>query len=90
MAVLVQMSVNVGDPERFIAAVGKNRAMMEQGGARNLMVCRSEHDPNRMMMSAVWDSHDQMHESSEKGGDMFNADAGTEGLEWETEVWDVV
>ncbi|HET7320448.1 MAG TPA: hypothetical protein VFI84_02580 [Candidatus Saccharimonadales bacterium] len=90
MAVLVQMSVSVEDPDRFMAAVEKNRAMMEAGGAKMLLACRSESDPNRMMMSAVWDSHDQMHESSEKGGDMFNADAGTEGLEWETQVWEIV
>ena len=90
MAVLVEMSVKVDDPERFARAVDKNRAMMEQGGARNLLVCRSESDPNLMMMSAVWESHDQMHESSEKGGDMFNADAGTEGKDWETSVWEVV
>jgi quinol monooxygenase YgiN len=90
MPVLVQMSVSVEDADRFMAAVEKNRPMMEAGGAKYLMVCRSERDPNLMMMSAVWDSHDQMHESSEKGGDMFNADAGTEGAEWGTEVWDVV
>lgn len=90
MAVLVQMSVKVADPNRFVMAVGKHRAMMEQGGARNVMVAKSESDPNLMLMSAEWDSHDQMHESSEKGGDMFNHDAGTEGADWETEVWQLV
>jgi len=90
MAVLVEMSVNVKDADRFKKAVEKNREMMEMGGARNLMVYQSERDPHRMMMSALWDSHDQMHESSEKGGDMFNKDAGTEGMEWETQVWDLV
>jgi hypothetical protein len=29
-----------------------------------------------------------MHEASEKYGDhQFNAEAGTEGLEWETRIW---
>ena len=38
-------------------------------------------------MLAEWDSHDAMMESSEKSGEAFQADAGTEGLEWETRIW---
>jgi hypothetical protein len=29
-----------------------------------------------------------MHEASEKYGDQFNAEAGTEGLEWDTRIWE--
>jgi hypothetical protein len=28
-----------------------------------------------------------MHEASEKYGDQFNSEAGTEGLKWETRIW---
>ena len=90
MAVLVEMSVKVDDPKRFVMAVGKHRDMLKDAGARNLMVARSEKDPYVMLMSAEWDSHEQMHASSEKGGDLFNRDAGTEGKKWETRVWRLV
>ena len=90
MAVLVEMSVKVDDPKRFVMAVGKHRNMMQDAGARNLMVARSESDPRVMLMSAEWDSHEQMHASAQKGGNMFNHDAGTEGKKWETRIWRLV
>jgi hypothetical protein len=34
-----------------------------------------------------WDGHDQMHAASEKYGDDFNREAGTEGLDWTTHIW---
>ena len=34
-----------------------------------------------------WESHDQMHEASEKHGDQFNEEAGTAGLQWTTHIW---
>jgi len=90
MAVLIEMSVRVDDPQRFVMAVGKNRVVMERAGARNVMIARSEADPYVMLMSAEWDSHKQMHDSSKRSGDLFNHDAGTEGKQWETRVWQLV
>ena len=90
MAVLIEMSVKVDDPKRFVMAVGKHRGLMQDAGARNLTVARSEADPNVMLMSAEWDSHEQMHVSAEQGGNIFNRDAGTEGKNWETRVWHLV
>ena len=46
-----------------------------------------ENDPNMVSLMAEWDSHDQMHASSEKRGEEFQAKGGTEGLEWETRIW---
>jgi hypothetical protein len=60
---------------------------MAEMGARNGAVYEDENDPGLMSTTSIWDSHDQMHAASEKYGDAFNAEAGTEGLEWTTHIW---
>ena len=87
MSVLVQMRVRVPDVERFKKTSEKFAPIFAEMGARNQRVYQSESDPSEVTAMSEWDSHDQMHESSEKHGDQFNADAGTEGLEWETRIW---
>ena len=61
----------------------------DAGGLRreSVGVYQAESDPNEVTLLEEWESHDQMHEASEKYGDQFNATAGTEGLEWETRIW---
>ena len=85
--VLVQFRVKVPDVERFLATAKRFQPLMEQMGARNQSVYASEADPSEITTMAEWDSHDAMHEASEKYGDEFNAEAGTEGLDWETRIW---
>ncbi len=87
MSVLVQMRVRVPDADRFVATSKKFQPMMAEMGARNQGVYRSESDPSEMTTLSEWDSHDKMHEASEKYGDQFNSEAGTEGLQWETRIW---
>ena len=87
MSVLVQMTVKVDDVERFIAASKKYAPMMAGMGARNGEVYEDENDPGTVTTISTWDDHDQMHKASEKYGDAFNADAGTEGLQWTTHIW---
>jgi hypothetical protein len=87
MSVLVQYRVRVPDVDRFVATSKKFEPMMAELGARNQRIYRSESDPNEMTSLSEWDSHDQMHEASEKYGDQFNSEAGTEGIEWETRIW---
>ncbi len=85
--VLVQFRVRVSDVERFKETSRKFEPLFAEMGARNQHVYQSESDPNEVTSLAEWDSHDQMHAASEKYGDRFNAEAGTEGLEWETRIW---
>jgi len=85
--VLVQFRVRVPDVARFQETSKKFEPLFAEMGARNQHVYRSESDPNEVCSLAEWDSHDQMHAASEKYGKQFNAEAGTEGLEWETRVW---
>jgi quinol monooxygenase YgiN len=87
MSVLVQMSVKVSDVDRFIATAKRFEPMMAAMGAHNQSVYQDENDPMMVSTMSEWESHDQMHEASEKYGDEFNADAGTEGLSWETRIW---
>ena len=87
MSVLVQMSVKVGDAERFLATAKKFQPLMQEMGASNQGTYQDQNDPSMVTTMSEWDSHDQMHEASEKYGDQFNSEAGTEGLEWETRIW---
>ena len=86
MSVLVQMTVEAPDAERFIATSKRFEPLMEEMGARNQSIYRQEGGSELTSMSE-WDSHDAMHAASEKYGDQFNAEAGTEGLEWVTRIW---
>jgi quinol monooxygenase YgiN len=87
VSVVVQFRVRVPDVERFKAAFEKWRTTFEADGARNAQLYTSEADPNEIGFFAEWDSHDQMMESSERSGEAFQADAGTEGLDWDTRIW---
>jgi quinol monooxygenase YgiN len=87
MSVLVQFQVRVPDVDKFKAAYGEMVPLAAEDGARNQALYQDENDPNVVSMMSEWDSHDQMHASSEKRGEEFQAKAGSEGLEWETRIW---
>ena len=87
MSVLVQMRVRVSDVDRFVATSKRFEPLMQEMGARNQAIYEAEGDPSEVTSLSEWDSHDQMHEASEKYGDQFNSEAGTEGLQWETRIW---
>ena len=85
--VLVQFRVHVSDVERFKATAEKYTPTMIELGARNHRAYVSESDPSEVTTFAEWESHDAMMAATDKFGDDFNRDAGTEGLEWETRIW---
>jgi quinol monooxygenase YgiN len=85
--VLVQFRVTVPDVVRFRAAFEKFQDVFEEDGAGNQALYVSESNPNEITMLAEWESHDAMMVSSDQRGDAFQADAGTEGLDWETRIW---
>lgn len=87
MTVIVQMVVRAPDVDRFVATSQKFAPMMEEAGSRNAGVYEDENDPGLVSTISEWDSHDQMHAVSEKMGDQFNEEAGTEGLTWTTHIW---
>ncbi|HZD79098.1 MAG TPA: hypothetical protein VE646_03525 [Actinomycetota bacterium] len=87
VSVIVQFIVKVPDVDRFVAASEKYAPMMREMGARNSAAYEDENEPGLMSTLSEWDTHDQMHEASEKYGEGFNADAGTEGLDWVTHIW---
>jgi quinol monooxygenase YgiN len=86
-AVLVQFRVRVPDVERFRTAWETARPLFEQDGSSNNALFQAENDPTELGMFGQWASHDAMMESSEKRGEQFQAEAGTEGLDWETRIW---
>jgi quinol monooxygenase YgiN len=88
MSVLVQMNVKVSDAARFLATAAKYAPTMEEMGASSGGAYEDQNDPGMMSLISEWESHDAMHAASEKVGDAFNAEAGTEGLEWTTHIWE--
>jgi hypothetical protein len=85
--VTVQFIVKVSDADLFVKTSEKYAPMMEEMGSRNGGVYEDENEPGLMSSISDWDSHDQMHAASEKYGDQFNKDAGTEGMDWTTHIW---
>lgn len=87
MSVMVQFTVKVSDVDRFVAASEKYAPMMQEMGGQNGGVYEDENDPGLVSTISEWESHDHMHAASEKYGDDFNREAGTEGLDWTTHIW---
>jgi hypothetical protein len=85
--VLVQFRVKVSDVERFKAAMETYRPVMEELGGVNNRAYAAESDPSEVCTMSEWESHDAMMAATDRFGDDFNRDAGTEGLEWETRIW---
>jgi hypothetical protein len=85
--VLVQFRVRVPDVERFKATAEKFTPVFEELGGRNHRAYVSEADPREVTTFSEWESHDAMMEATDRVGDDFNREAGTEGLEWETRIW---
>jgi hypothetical protein len=85
--VLVEFRVRVPDVARFKAAADKFAPIIEELGGRNHRAYVSESDPSEVATFSEWESHDAMMAATDRFGDDFNRDAGTEGLEWETRIW---
>jgi quinol monooxygenase YgiN len=85
--VLVQFRVHVPDVERFKAAAAKFTPVIEELGGRNHRAYVAESDPSEVTTLSEWESHDAMMAATDRFGDDFNREAGTEGLEWETRIW---
>ena len=85
--VLVQFRVRVPDVARFKSTQAKYVPMMEELGGRNNRAYSAESDPNEVTTFSEWESHNAMMAATDKFGEDFNRDAGTEGIEWETRIW---
>jgi quinol monooxygenase YgiN len=88
MSVLVTMRVGPVDAARFDAATAE-LGSRSYPGFHNRRVVHSEGDPSTVLVLEEWDSHDAFHRATDEVGDEFNAKAGTEGLDWVTEIWDL-
>lgn len=89
MSVFVTMTVKPPDPAKFEAAIKEEQGKKPKG-LEMQFYGRVEGDPSTFVVGGVWGSHDDMHAHSEKIGDEFNAKAGTEGVEWETKVYQIL
>jgi quinol monooxygenase YgiN len=88
MSIVVTMQVGPVDWEKFKAATAWSKQFPATGRTSG-RVYRSEEDPSHVFVVEEWESHDAMHKYQDQIGDEFNSRAGTEGLEWETGVWEM-
>lgn len=88
MSVFVTMTVRPPDAAKFETAVKEN-FQRKPAGLEMQFYGKLESDPGLYVIGGVWDSHDSMHKYSDEVGEEFNKKAGTEGVEWETQVWSV-
>ena|SRR5688572_21063708 len=88
MAILVTMLVGPVDWEKFKAADewSKGFPAAERSYSH---VYRAESDPSQVLVVEEWASHDAMHRYQDQLGDEFNRRAGTEGLDWQTNIWEL-
>jgi quinol monooxygenase YgiN len=88
MAILVTMQVGPVDWSKFTGALD---ALKDEPapGRHSSEVYRSQSDPAMVLIVERWDSHDAMNAYQERVGDDFNARAGTEGMDWQTGLWEL-
>lgn len=90
MPVFVTMTVRPLDPARFEATLREFGMPGPADGAGKHFVGRREGDPGLYIIGGEWESHEAMHRYTDRVGEAFNARAGTEGVEWETQVWEII
>jgi heme-degrading monooxygenase HmoA len=88
MAILVTMQVGPVDWAKFESALDWGRGIPAPG-RKYSRVYRAQGDPNRVLIVEEWDSHDSMHRYQDGAGEEFNRRAGTAGLEWQDQVWEL-
>ena len=88
MAVLVTMQVGPVDWSKFKSALDWSTPFRPPQRLTS-HVYRSQGDSSQVLIVERWLSHEAMHEYQEKYGDEFNKRAGTEGLQWQTGVWEL-
>jgi len=91
MSVLVQFRVTTPDPARFRKAIENMPEFQKEPGFVSYPgAYTAESDSNEVTELEQWESHDHMHAASEKYGEQLNAEAGTEGLDWDTKIWHLI
>jgi len=88
VSIVVTMQVGPVDWEKFKAATEWSNQFPATGRTSG-RIYRSEEDPSQVFVVEEWESHDAMHAYQDRVGDEFNSRAGTEGLEWQTGVWEL-
>ena len=88
MAILLTMQVGPVDWNKFKAALDWARSIPAPG-RKFSHVYRQQGDGSRVLFVEEWDSHDSMHKYQDQGGEEFNKRAGTDGMEWQDQVWEL-
>ena len=88
MAILVTMQVGPVEWAKFKDALDGLKSVPAPG-RQSSAVYRGESDASQVLIVEQWDSHDSMHRYQDQAGEEFNRRASTEGLDWQTGVWEI-
>jgi hypothetical protein len=88
MALFVTMEVGPVDWQRFSRAMEWS-APFRPADRLSCDIYRSQEDPASVLVVERWSTHGAMHAYQDKYGDEFNERAGTQGMEWRVQVWDL-
>jgi heme-degrading monooxygenase HmoA len=88
MAILVTMQVGPVDWNKFKSAIDWGKGV-PAAGRKFSHVYRAQNDGSKVLIVEEWDSHDSMHKYQDQAGEEFNRRAGTEGMEWQDQVWEL-
>jgi quinol monooxygenase YgiN len=86
MAIFVTMEVGPIDWSKFQQALDWSKDKPAPGRVFS-RIYRGEQDPNQVLIAEEWQSHDAMHAFQDQSGDEFNRLAGTEGMDWRVNAW---
>lgn len=89
--VFVTDSITVSDPDKLVSLLKEAETSAKEAGATELKVYKSVNNPNKVMMTALWPSHDALHQYEEKMGDEFNDKiSDIKQGEWDEDAWQEV
>lgn len=89
--VFVTDSIIVSDPEKLINILKQSEQEIRKMGATELKIYTSVNNPGRVLITAIWPTHEALHQYEEKVGADFNSKiAAVKQGEWDEDVWQLV
>ncbi|OGG13563.1 hypothetical protein A2773_02850 [Candidatus Gottesmanbacteria bacterium RIFCSPHIGHO2_01_FULL_39_10] len=89
--IFVTDSITVSDVNALKLAMDDIKSEAEQAGAKDLKVFKSINNPNKVLTTAWWPSHDALHEFEGKIGPSANAKIESiKQSDWDEDAWEEI
>mgnify|MGYP001580649317 CR=1 FL=1 len=89
--IFVTDTITVSDSTKLKEIVDQYKSQMEEDGAKDFKVFKSLNNPNKVLMTAWWPSHDALHAFEEKVGEEANGKiTDIKQDEWNEDAWEEI